>query len=883
MKIEVSSNKDESTKEKGDLLEKLAKQLLEAQGYSVVEEIRVVGAELDLLCTHKVTNKKIYVECKAHKDNIGSPILRQLLGTVVAFNYTEGWLISTSEFGKDAKGFVEEIAKTEASSKVAFYYPERVIDALVDASVICRPPISQATDSIGGSEFLGDWTLWVTKYGLYWCVYTLEGGAPTAILVYNARTGKYIDDEVTIDNLSGLDSSLNNYNIKVISKTKPQIKLSDEPSLPRVIEVQTGDSWDDYRPARPKDFVGRDNAQKEIIRFLDQAKTNKDGSRVFAITGNSGLGKSSLIAKLRDRSRNKINKNRYFIYAVDIRGARAPSYILASLLECLHKAQKSNFGDNIEITVTDPTTPLSSSSIVEYLDSLDQKEQVICLIFDQFEELYSKPELFGIFQAAKDLMLDAAGAKRNFVLGFAWKTDSTTQQDHPAYHLWHELADHRKEYKLDVFDRGEISNSITKFEKEMGHKVTSEIRHQVSYSCQGFPWLLKKLCINLYESMGRGEGIDPSLSNLDAGRLFEADLESLSHQESTCLRLIAQKAPADWSEIIELSGASVLNGLVHKRLVVKSGDRLNIYWDIFKDYLLTGKTPVIPFNYIPSTDVSSLLKVFSQLTCDKYSTLGAISAHTGLNERTILNIGADLVMFGLAERAQTKLKINGGLASNDKAKALLLLRDKVNNHTLKISLYKYYAGKTLDQQIAIETLKRCLPKSEFSQKTWVIYGNRLINYLVYTGFISRSGNQILVQDLGAPVMNISEKRKGKSKGSVFSISASPSSIIECMIELQNGKAIGTNYRNQLAALNRFGLITSEKGKHTINHDALSIYNSIEEALWFSAKKEASLNECVDIMNSTPQVSGLELAKTISSKYCLTWSESSMKRNGAILM
>jgi hypothetical protein len=242
VKIEVSSNKDESTKEKGDLLEKLAKQLLEAQGYSVVEEIRVVGAELDLLCTHKVTNKKIYVECKAHKDNIGSPILRQLLGTVVAFNYTEGWLISTSEFGKDAKGFVEEIAKTEASSKVAFYYPERVIDALVDASVICRPPISQATDSIGGSEFLGDWTLWVTKYGLYWCVYTLEGGAPTAILVYNARTGKYIDDEVTIDNLSGLDSSLNNYNIKVISKTKPQIKLSDEPSLPRVIEVQTGDS-----------------------------------------------------------------------------------------------------------------------------------------------------------------------------------------------------------------------------------------------------------------------------------------------------------------------------------------------------------------------------------------------------------------------------------------------------------------------------------------------------------------------------------------------------------------------------------------------------------------------------------------------------------------
>ncbi|TOM43395.1 hypothetical protein CGH76_25305, partial [Vibrio parahaemolyticus] len=66
-------------------------------------------------------------------------------------------------------------------------------------------------------------------------------------------------------------------------------------------------------------------------------------------------------------------------------------------------------------------------------------------------------------------------------------------------------------------------------------------------------------------------------------------LNILSQQEHVCLKLIAQKAPADWSEIIETSGTTVLNNLVHKRLVIKSGDRLNIYWDIFKDYLLTGR------------------------------------------------------------------------------------------------------------------------------------------------------------------------------------------------------------------------------------------------------------------------------------------------------
>ena len=58
MKIEVLCNKEDAPKVKGDLLEHLSKDLLEAQGYSVIEEIRFTGVELDLLCKHKVSQKK---------------------------------------------------------------------------------------------------------------------------------------------------------------------------------------------------------------------------------------------------------------------------------------------------------------------------------------------------------------------------------------------------------------------------------------------------------------------------------------------------------------------------------------------------------------------------------------------------------------------------------------------------------------------------------------------------------------------------------------------------------------------------------------------------------------------------------------------------------
>lgn len=881
MKIEIACCKDDSTKQKGDLLEALSKKLLEAQGYSVIQEIRFTGVELDLLCEHNVSGKKIYVECKAQKDSIGAPILRQLLGTVTGYEYAEGWLISTAEFGKEAKGFVEmwKEKPIEHSSKLSFYSPELVIDALQVASIVSKPPISKAEEFMGDAEFLGDWTLLVTKYGMYWCVYTLQGGAPSGVLIYNASNGRHIQDESTIDNLSNLETPLTDYELKIGLKRDVLVPTA----LPLVVEVQTGDSWHDYRPARPQDFVGRDSTQKEILNFLDAAQ-NSNGSRVFAITGNSGLGKSSLIAKLRDRSRNKHYKNRYFVYAVDIRGARSPQYILSSLIACFREAQKEGFGDVIDLNLTDPTTPLNSPNIKKYLDSLDAKKQVVCLVFDQFEELYSKPELFGIFKSAKDLMLDVAACKGNFVLGFAWKTDSTTQQDHPAYHMWHELADHRREYKLDVFDSGEISNSITTFEKEIGRKLSAEARHQITHSSQGFPWLLKKLCINLYEGLNKGEGSESMLVDLDAGRLFESDLDSLTPSELTCLKLVAQKAPADWSEIIELSGITVLNNLVHKRLVIKSGDRLNIYWDIFKDYLLTGKVPVIPFNYMPTTDPSSMLNICKRLVGDKYISSVDLAATVSLNEKTIWNIGADLVMFGLAERVGTSFKLHRNMSVYSEDAALKLLRGKLDKHALKLSLYKKFAGKTIEPHYIKEALKSALPKAKFGEKTWATYSNRSINFLVYAGFLARAGQNVVVQDLGAAITDRDGlARRGKQRGKVFSVSVSPFSVCEAIDILAQGpKNQAAINRNAISVLKRFELVSIKNNIVTLNKMSIDKYGGGAEAVWAIAKNESSLIQCVEFMTIAPEIDNKELAEYISKELNLNWSKGSIKRNGGIL-
>ncbi len=566
-----------------------------------------------------------------------------------------------------------------------------------------------------------------------------------------------------------------------------------------------------------------------------------------------------------------------------MRGARSPGYISASLIKCLEQAQKAGFGKKIDIQLTNPSTPLSSSSISEYLESVRQEGRFVCLIFDQFEELYSKPELFSVFAAAKDLMIDVASYKGALGLGFAWKTDSTTQQDHPAYHIWHELSDHRREFRLSGFNKGEISKAITAFEKQANFKLTAEIRHQISHSCQGFPWLLKKLCIHLYNNQSQQSGTNSSLLELDVRNLFESDLQILNAVEVSSLKIIAEKAPADWSEIIEISGVATVNNLVAKRLIVRSGDRLNVYWDIFRDYLLSGNVPVVPFNYIPSSDINAMLKVGEVLDKIKFNTSEHIATKTNLKERTVWNIGADLVLFGVAERQGTSFRLHRDMADGTVRGVLSRIRKKVDKHSLKIDLYRNHAGQTISKSEITSALKACLSEEDFTDKTWGIYTNRFSNILVQVGFLARSGPRYTVQDSGSVASKVSRRSRSSE---VFSAMASPASVCDAFALLRKNADINNanrmGYRNSVFVLKRFNLAEVEGTDAKINTEALGKFGGDREAVWSSAKNEVAITKCIEALRKNGDISGLSLGAFISDEFNLNWTDASKARTGNAL-
>ena len=405
----------------------------------VEQRLRVTGMEINLLAKGEDSPQRLLIECKAHRDPIAAEVITKLIGNVTLRRADAGWLFSTSDLTKDGRGLWQEIQDNPEHARLfTWYSPARTLDVLIAQRSVIDPLC--LTQSLANFE-VGDWSLIVTPAGRFWLAELLDEGVPTKYVVFDATNGalKTASDARTVARASPRYSSLQSIDLSR-STQSPQSR-SQRVVVARVIP---GDSWNDPRPARPADFVGRDDLLSEIAAFIEQVRTSQTSTRSFAVLAPIGWGKSSLALQLVKQADSEPIRS-CSITAVDSRSASSASFVAEALRLAIRDAsEKGAIDKNNKLRIQSLREPLDSPDLKRALDDLRKASWVVVLLFDQFEELFSKESLFEVFNAVRDLSLDIDASQASLILGFAWKTDVSLPQQHPAYHLWHQLADRRR-------------------------------------------------------------------------------------------------------------------------------------------------------------------------------------------------------------------------------------------------------------------------------------------------------------------------------------------------------------------------------------------------------------------------------------------------------
>ena len=576
------------------------------------------------------------------------------------------------------------------------------------------------------------------------------------------------------------------------------------------------------------------------------------------------------------------------MYPVDVRAAVSQRYAEFALISCLKEAVKIGFVSppSSEVSISSVISPFTHLSVIEILEQLRQEEKIIALVFDQFEEIFSKKELSVLFENVRSLCAAIDGARENIIMGFAWKSDGTIPQDHPAYFMWHNHSDRRKEFVLPPFSMRDTSKVISIFSKELGNTLNPILRKHLIDHCQGYPWLLKKLCIHILNMVNSGiEQSEVLGKGLNIKELFEKDLNELNSSEISCINKIALESPADFFKVEQIYSGEVVQTLINKRLVLRKGDRLILYWDIFRDYVLTKEVPNIPITYIPQTEFRrymaslSIINEFESLHVDE------LTERMGIGSKATENTIRDLIMIGNVERYGDKI-IMIQKNENDAIRAVYAY---LKNHIVCKNLMEENGVVFSTNEHDVNFLLRKLyPSVGHSDQTWKVYASRMCRWMEGIGLVSFKGGNYHFTDKSIDsfeAITITSMR-GKLKPkrlSYFLGEAPPSRVMDLINKIKNGQQnedqlVNLGYRNAISLLYSLGLISKNESTLTLKDSSLDQFKLASIVLDTETVKYIRIK-----LDRDPLLTRMDAGELIGRYLNKKWSQASIRRYGNSLL
>ncbi|GAY15537.1 restriction endonuclease [Mycobacterium sp. shizuoka-1] len=857
-----------SSNKRGALFESFVASLLNTYGYNepTRESLNTTanGIELDVSAVHGLTNHRAIAECKAYS----SPVPAHMLGTfhskLVTGRYVDADLQGFFVAIPRLTGQGQEQAKLIEANDPRFrcLTGKNIYESLLERRSLVPCPVDLNLKS--------DDAVVISEDGIYAACIELDPGTRTPAQVYVwGSTGNV--PERTKELLQAEDYCKS---APVQDARQPWAATPTSPSeaAPLIVQVAGSESDFEYQlPTSPKFFVGR----KNVVQAMEKAVGEHAG--VLVLNAQSGWGKSSAALRLKALAADQAG----FALVVDSRTASSRRFVTEALSKA---AQEAALVGVLDLPANASWASLPSS--LRTLSEAEWKAGPLIVFFDQFENVFRDEALTREF---RDLALSTRETAGNLMVGFAWKTDLVGWTEGHPYQLRDEIRSSATVLALGPFGASEVETLLRRLERELGQTLARDLRTRLREYSQGLPWLFKKLAGHLIREVEAGATQEKLASEaLNVQGLFDADLAELNMQEQEAVRFIARHAPIAISEVIERVTPPVVESLVNRRLIVQVGERLDTYWDIFRDYLNTNRVPVED-SYILRQSPNSVARLLREVEIDNGdATVHDLAERLSTSENAVFNLSRELRLLGATSYEPNRVRLLPEVwEADDREEAI---RKRVAQSIKRHRAFSAFLG--IEERVGSVTvsafaseLPSAFPAIEVTTNTWNTYGRVFLRWFEYAGLATMKSQTLWVSAaegahgvgklLGAPL------RRRTVGGFPH---AAPGPSIALLRELASNTAVDVpRRRSALRPLLDIDAVREEDGgRIVVQHQLVQHGELSAPVLRDLLSRVPGVSPGLSLLEQKPDASPMEVGTTVAEALSADWAPGTVHSLGKYL-
>lgn len=830
------------------------------------------GYEIDITTRFVLSKETAIAECKAYTSNVDSKMLNAFYGKLTTQRFKDpsahGWFVAIpglTSSGNDLARVIEESDK-----KFRLITAETIYDLVVK-----RNKISPIT---GQNLVTSDHAILVTESGLCALAKELDSSTRLPVRVLVKRTsGSLTQVELDLISQSGYASGLSVQDVGAAS-TLPVIPAQME--APTLVSVVGSTNDFEYQfPAAPAFFVGRKKILDELLSgFQSSAPTG----RVAVLNAQSGWGKSSLALKVASMVSSKSGHATVF----DSRTANSVQYVAAALQFAANAAAKKGV---LRLPPDASFASLQSSVSTLRQSNWASTDRPLVIFFDQFENVFRDVKITEEF---RNLALLFRDSQAPISVGFCWKTDQFAPTENYPYRLRDEIRGAANVINVDPFGPNDVSTVLNRLARAAGTSISKDLRQRIREYSQGLPWLLKKLASHLLKEFQAGVSEESLLeSALNIEGLFEQDLANLQVSEREALNQIAREAPVPISDIAERFEPNVIQSLIDQRLVVKVGQRLDTYWDTFREFLVTGNVAVEDTYILRQRPTWTGRILLSVIESGGDVSASEVSASLGTSVNVVFNGARELRQLGilspkagsltLVEQLRAGTTITEADLQSKVSKALR--RHKVFNevHTLLAAAPK---AKISIDALAAE-LPKIYPAMKADSRTWRNYATAFAQWLEYGNLVSVRGH--IIESPAARPSSVrllgGSTRRNRARTFPQGFPAAAINFIRAKIEVKpsdsDAKSSTTKAITDLQILG----VLDEKSDLSDKALAMRLLDAglRAEALLPRLESVPGGTEALNLLRLNPSATKLEVGEILRESCGLQWAQPTVQKVGSM--